>query len=245
MDKYEDSNSKLKLKNEIISKQIDHHTCPICLQILTRPIFTPCNHAFCLGCYEECAELSIKNICPLCRFSVPKDFQPSIDKEYAKKLKEIFEKETKEREKQLAEVLLLEKQFIKLKFNYGNTWKEVPHPKKPGETSNNWRAHLKLVNEDSQKYIKYVEFELHPTYAGDKIIKKCKAPFEIERLAWGYFNLPITIYFTDLIESDPIVINHMLYFQTNGKNENQIVKVKLKQNPIKTTNTELSKTSWK
>ena len=132
MDKLEDKSSKKENKRTYVA-EVEHNSCAICLNLLNRPIITPCNHAFCVHCFEECAELSIKRICPLCRFEIPKTFIPTIDKEYTKKLVELFPNECKEREKQLAELKELEKQFLKLKVNYGNTWKEVPHPLKKGE----------------------------------------------------------------------------------------------------------------
>jgi len=66
MDKLEDkSSTKPNKAIKIISNQIDHHICPICLNLLTNPIITPCKHAYCLNCFEECKELLIKNECPL------------------------------------------------------------------------------------------------------------------------------------------------------------------------------------
>jgi len=231
MDKLEDKSANKENKNCSNSSEIEH-TCPICIHLLIQPIITPCKHAYCLKCYEECSELLVKNICPMCRSPIPKDFNPIVDKDYAKKLVQLFPKETLEREKQLEELKLLEKEFLKLKLNFGNTHAIVPHPKKEGETSHRWRAHLRIENltdEQIQEYIQYVEFELHHTYVGEKKIKKFKAPFELERLAWGYFNLPIKIFFKDIVESEPIVIDHMLCFDGDGITNNQIVKIKLKK----------------
>jgi hypothetical protein len=35
------------LKEESVS-------CPICLEVMARPVVTQCGHAFCLGCIDEC-----------------------------------------------------------------------------------------------------------------------------------------------------------------------------------------------
>jgi len=99
--------------------------------------------------------------------------------------------------------------------------------------SHRWKAFLKIEDDKYdrilRKYVDHVDFELHSTYAGNKIITKNIPPFEIERTAWGYFNLPIKIYFKDLIDSEPIVIDHMLCFDNNGITNNKIIKVKLKK----------------
>ena len=137
----------------------------------------------------------------------------------------MFPKETRERKQQINELEALEKDYIKLRINYGNSWEKVDHPK----TDNKWTATVKLSDANlAAKYIKYVEFEVHPTYAGDHIIKKVNHPFVLQRLAWGYFNLPIKIYWTDIVDSTPLVIDHMLVFREEGSYANKIVKLKLK-----------------
>ena len=40
--------------------------CPVCLEILIRPVTLPCNHEFCFKCFEDSInETSL--LCPLCR----------------------------------------------------------------------------------------------------------------------------------------------------------------------------------
>lgn len=43
--------------------------CPICRSILIEPVTLPCNHGFCLSCFEG----TVKNanlVCPLCRIRI-------------------------------------------------------------------------------------------------------------------------------------------------------------------------------
>ncbi len=217
--------------NQITSLcNVENHSCPICLGLLYNPISTPCNHKMCSKCFEECIEFSIKtNSCPLCRSEIDKDFNPKVDKDYQLKIENIFPKEYKEKLKQIKEIELLDKQFIKLKFFYGNTHEIRPHPKKDGETTHYWKIYIRLASEkETRKYINYIELELHPTFPGNKTIKVKKYPFEFKSWGWGYFNLPIKIYFNTIINSEPIVIDHMLSFDGNGIDHVTIQKLKKK-----------------
>ena len=36
-------------------------------------------------------------------------------------------------------------------------------------------------------------------------------------MAWGYFNIPITITFFDYMKKDPITVDHLLSFTGEGK----------------------------
>ena len=65
-------------------------TCPICLDILYRPILTPCGHDYCRHCIERVISntpLFEPNHCPLCRedfdqFAVNPRLKTQIDRTY-------------------------------------------------------------------------------------------------------------------------------------------------------------------
>ena len=84
----------------------------------------------------------------------------------------------------------------KLKFTFGNTHEEVPHPRKPGETSNRWVMSMLLHENVAQtaNLIKSVTYHLHPTYPVN-VIKVTQAPFTLTRLAWGWFDIEMEIEF--------------------------------------------------
>jgi len=221
-----DDKNNIDNKENNSNDEIDHHTCPICIHLLLNPILTPCKHSFCLNCYLECSELSSKRICPICRSPIPSTFEPNIDKLYTQKLKELYPDEIKDREKYLEELNFLGKEFLRLRINFGNTCELVEHK---GNTVFRWLAHLKLErDEDAKKYIDYVLFELHPTYPGDKFLKITGHPYEVQRLARGPFTLHMTIYFTSIVESPPLKIDHFLVFDGDGITKNRTIKIKLK-----------------
>ena len=60
----------------------------------------------------------------------------------------------------------------------------------------NWNVFVRLVdnNLDINKYVRKVTFELDETFG--TVFNDCKvAPFELGRIGWGTFNIPISIYF--------------------------------------------------
>jgi hypothetical protein len=72
-----------------------------------------------------------------------------------------------------------------------------------------------LLN-DSQ-VIKQVTFFLHPTFNPSKIVIS-KAPFEVRRIGWGTFNIPIKVEFIEKLNIEPLELNFELSF-TRSLNE--------------------------
>ena len=70
------------------------------------------------------------------------------------------------------------------------------------------------MQENTNKFIKDVMFELHPTfpnrmrydYPNGKKQMKCSS------IGWGYFNIPIVITFKDEVGLPNVTIDHMLNF---------------------------------
>lgn len=54
-----------KYKNIVISDVL----CPICRSILIEPVTLPCNHDFCLACFNGSTENTTLT-CPLCRIRI-------------------------------------------------------------------------------------------------------------------------------------------------------------------------------
>jgi hypothetical protein len=51
--------------------KIDEHRCPICSDIYTLPVRTPCGHTFCTKCLRK--SLQPQRTCPCCRTDLTKD----------------------------------------------------------------------------------------------------------------------------------------------------------------------------
>lgn len=68
---YTDQVKDLKFKIESLKSRItdiDKKECPICAQIVSSPVVTPCcNNVFCFACIAQAMHYSVKKECPLCR----------------------------------------------------------------------------------------------------------------------------------------------------------------------------------
>ena len=212
------------------NNKYDDYTCPICLNLLYKPIITPCKHAFCHECFVDYRDLvDKKNTCPLCRGDIKESFKIEVDKEYDLKIQKLFPEETLLKKKQLE---LKENQHIKITIAYGNTHKLLEEPRTLRHNSeyqnkHEWSVFVRCpTEEDDRKYISKVEFELHPTFS-DRIITVKRLPFSLKRVGWGFFNIPIKIFFNrKFVDSNPIELNHLLNF--SGCGSTKYTKLKLK-----------------
>ncbi|KAL0385268.1 UNVERIFIED_CONTAM: E3 ubiquitin-protein ligase ORTHRUS 2 [Sesamum radiatum] len=49
----------------------DKFNCSICMQLLDRPVSTPCGHNFCLKCFQKWIAQQRKRTCAICRKTIP------------------------------------------------------------------------------------------------------------------------------------------------------------------------------
>ncbi|CAL8078733.1 unnamed protein product [Calicophoron daubneyi] len=75
-----------------MSKEV---TCPICLNILYRPVVLPCNHEFCRECISDAVD-KISYQCPICRYRLSnwlrrvKDINSAVDEARQTELRHLF-----------------------------------------------------------------------------------------------------------------------------------------------------------
>ena len=72
-------------------------------------------------------------------------------------------------------------------------------------------------NDSIQKYVEKVKFDLHPSFGVTELSVK-SVPYEMKRVGWGTFEIPVTIYFRrDTGRREPLKLEHMLSFEGKGK----------------------------
>ena len=108
-----------------------------------------------------------------------------------------------------------------IKFMYGNKYELVENPRKNRSgtkvMAHRWGTFVS-INGDSAlttRYIRSITYHLHPTYP-ESSIKVAKPPFELSRLAWGWFEVRFEIEFqpgTGLSKKD---LHHTLIFSGTG-----------------------------
>merc|ERR1712226_979627 len=84
-----------------------------------------------------------------------------------------------------------------------------------------WTMYIEclLDKKFTKNFIEKVEYKLHETFKPNNIICD-KYPFEISRIGWGYFDIPIKIYFKAWTGIKPMKLSHLLRFSNGGKFEN-------------------------
>jgi transcription initiation factor IIF auxiliary subunit len=252
MEKLDKDFSKLKINDDIAQ-----YTCPICINLLTKPVHTECGHSFCYNCLEELMENSDSESlfrCPMCRATFSKNFSLNCDKKLECSLATKFPIEYKKRLEMLEEYEKEQLNYIKIKILYGNTHQLVENPKKSrtgGEASNKhkWCMFVKTNGEEEKNYIRKVEFGMHPTFGCTEIEVK-SAPFEISRIGWGTFDIPVKVFLNKSLKvSKPLELSHCLSFEGSGETKVYILKIpktsliQEKKEEVKTQTTQVRSSS--
>ena len=83
-----------------------------------------------------------------------------------------------------------------IKFTFGNKHIRVRDPNNSEKLTHRWTMSMNLdgSSAETSKIIKSVTYYLHRSYKVRKI-KVRQAPFELSRLAWGYFDIDMDIEF--------------------------------------------------
>jgi hypothetical protein len=193
-----------------------------------------------------------KTKCPMCREELKWTEEYSIDKKFMEDVKENNKEEYKVKEKQMKKIRAEEAKTIKLKIRYGNhSWLTFPNIKEENMTAfqlkhqYTWKAFVDLgmTRIETEKYIKSVVFQLHPTFK-NPIREVKKFPFGIKTNGWGTFDLLITIHWQDQIKAEPLKLNHYVSFDL--KKDESCYTVKLKgNNNFSSKNSKLCQQAYK
>jgi hypothetical protein len=174
---------------------------------MTKPSKAPCGHKFCLTCLEEV--LIYKLACPFCRAEIAQDFKPKIDLKLQEDIQAFNKKGLPQGKEYIKKLRDKPEKSFKLKVIYGNNH--------TGHNSHHWCAYVRLAdkNENINKYISKVTFELHPTFTNPKR-ERTKAPFQASCIGWGTFTIPITIEWNPVLGMNNTKVEHYLSFERNG-----------------------------
>jgi hypothetical protein len=83
----------------------------------------------------------------------------------------------------------------------------------------NRKFSLEAEEISDNQIIKKVTFKLHPTFTPSSVFV-LEAPFKINRIGWGAFNIIMTVEFHDYLDIDKVELDHFLNF-SKPFNENQ------------------------
>ncbi|KAK6348992.1 hypothetical protein TWF730_009752 [Orbilia blumenaviensis] len=189
-----------EMETEKIEVEIDDDDlCPICRQLLHRPVVTECSHTLCELCMTEWADVSITSQmtivpldekpedfvsapltakCPMCRTMTSAKRSLEVEEKVKTKYGDVYEERDREvvREEEEKEVTV-----ETLTVYVGNT---VIPPKEGDEKGLfDWEFFVKVSDE---RVISEVEILLHETFKRPRLVR-WKPPFTVRRLGWGTF----------------------------------------------------------
>ena len=173
-----DNNSKFSPEN--------NYLCPLCLDILFKPIQLPCNHNFCFICLNDLAFYETR--CPLCRKEFSENYDKSEKNINQKLLSDMIANLPQKRLLEREQKALLDQQRSLNKktlfMGYGYEYKEIPTKPRVGNAQTSrkfeWKVYLKQLNYLKQRMIKFVEFDINIGVIGSKPIKVDRPPFVLE-----------------------------------------------------------------
>jgi hypothetical protein len=195
-------------------------TCPVCTELIYKPVTTPCGHTFCEACLGKA--LAYKPQCPMCRdactlscsqFKINVLLAAIIEHSFG----EAYKKRGPEMEKQMELLRQAKKKLI-----IGNTHELV---QSASHNRHKWRFFCTVLNLDERLgaapaipgsfYIQKVEVFLHPTFQPNRVVLT-EQPFEFTRIGWGEFTIKGVVHFQPKFNMPPMVFEHLLSFRGNG-----------------------------
>jgi len=79
--------------------------------------------------------------------------------------------------------------------------------------NNKWKMYVR--GDDVDSFIEKIEFVLHPSFQPSNVTVSA-APWELERVGWGFFIVHVTIHFKPDLNKLPCVFDHELFFDKGG-----------------------------
>ncbi|KAK6526909.1 hypothetical protein TWF281_010105 [Arthrobotrys megalospora] len=178
----------------------DDDLCPICRQLLHRPVVTECSHTLCELCMAEWADVSVtsqmtivplneqpenfvaSNLqakCPMCRTLTSAQRSVEVEDRVKRRYPDVY----KQREEEaVSDGAGQDFSVETLTIYIGNT---VEPPENPDDENAlfNWNF---FVNVSDTSVINEVEILLHETFKIPRLVRR-QAPYSVRRLGWGTF----------------------------------------------------------
>mmetsp|Transcript_80014 Transcript_80014/g.141639 ORF Transcript_80014/g.141639 Transcript_80014/m.141639 type:complete len:376 (-) Transcript_80014:141-1268(-) len=182
--------------------------CPLCLDLLSDPVLTPCRHTFCRLCITRVMDAG-HGSCPLCRGTLW-GFDPSTavtDSEAVSLIASTVPEEVLARRRQEG--------MRRLEIVVGNLYEEVASRSK---NKNKWTMYTSLrgwAADLTTQLIDKVVYDLHPTF-NPSVVTAHKPNFSVCRFGWGTFPVGCKIHWNPRLNLQPLEVDHWLDFDGEG-----------------------------
>jgi len=188
--------------------------CPVCLEVMWKPVQTPCNHLFCERCLYDVVRsvgMGKELACPLCRSELEgfdtKGALPLMrNEELEAMIKKKKPEEFKKRRKAAAAQKKEEEKNIRLELSFGNTHQLLKTKKRSKHLCT---MYLKAVNEDIDlsKLIRSIKLHL---WSNTRILR---GPlFQCNIKCWGTFDIRFEVFWQRGMNLETANYEHELCF---------------------------------
>lgn len=193
------------------SEELDEFSCPICMDILYKPITFECSHTFCKICIDEMLLYEPNFLkCPICR---KKFLRNQIKNFWNMDLDlKIFQKFSHEYLKRcLSNLKSLKKNNTnskKITLIYGNTLKKI-------NTNDSTQFEITMfvkMKDNIKKFVKKIEFDFFPHLGNDSIILR-SPPFEIRRKDNKEFSFTLKIFWQKFLKTQNTILEYKVSFE--------------------------------
>lgn len=156
-------------------------SCPICTELLCRPVTTPCGHSFCKLCLE--LALSTKPYCPICREPCPFPHLMKVAIALNAVIESNFSALNAARVVDLTQAVARIRRLV-----IGNTYEAMP---RGAAGQHKWKLYVRMLNVpvdfsrgsqvNASEFVEKIEVHLHSTFV-PSMVELTSEPFEVERV---------------------------------------------------------------
>ncbi|BFZ60985.1 hypothetical protein YB2330_002042 [Saitoella coloradoensis] len=257
----ETDDSGIALTDTVIEDIKPDDICPLCHELLYRPITTTCSHTFCESCWKHWGDVSLGHAdvdeivmmeidededflvtCPLCRTRT----RSRVATERTLQLLETYPATSGIRQRELAEepeadtdadFAAQESSGELVSIYIGNTHRPIT-PRPSSANAHEWTFFFRTSHTD---IIDHVHIRLHPTFRPPEVVFY-SPPYEVRRIGWGVFEIRAFVVLKagwtwDCEEAfgpdgDTLPVEWMLEFGGVGRKARYRVRVKRTEQPM-------------
>lgn len=195
-------NLRQKLLIESIDTGMADFSCPICFDLLYKPVTVLCGHTMCKYCLDR--TLLDEMRCPVCSAPCPHSHMLKSNILLSEIIELNYPLTTKRRMKENEAV-----QRETVTLHIGNEHKVL---QVESANKHSWKFFIRRSDDgDVSRIVDKVDVKLHHSFSPNSFVLT-RPPFEVDRVGWGLFTIQGIIHFKPHLNHYPVNFQHQLNF---------------------------------